>query len=564
MSHVLFSEPFFQSRVLMPDAERLDLAKKLIGWLQEDPNNVGFALHQEADRFVAEGRFDDAVECCRSSMLLAQRANDAYARGASQFHHGLAFFVLRENDWDRAAKLCEDAARAFHTYSLARGEGASYFAAAKILEDACNRGKDRWQAAMRDALQALLTLKEIPDLARVSQDHYNRFSKRYSAHLQQRASESATTTKAPNATTISAPTTLPAPTGAAVSPETTPATPAETSVPPDATPPAAPSVITSPTAAPETLTGETVSAPVQAVSNPVNAAPPTPYTLPPTASGPAPDGRDEEAAAPALEPLPHAVPESAPRRRSQRLSNPPAVRFGSWWRTFLITAFVAATLILALAGYGFITLLLSVPALGIGFAIGVVATVVATLIPFGALYLAQQLFFYGRPTYAAVVTDVTDGRVWTFEDEERHWLLPFRQLLAAWLPLQLRQTPRFQEQIAVAEGAPIAAQLILFYRVVNAGLVWDRIAGNLTPTLVLGIPLPYNPDATGIKMDDYAEKVVSERLRRIARGVTDAAQPLEGSVLERALVGQLRREAEATGLFFKKVSVAPYARWRPT
>lgn len=510
----------------MPDAERLDLAKKLIGWLQEDPNNVGFALHQEADGFIVAGRFDEAAKCCHTTMLLAQRANDGYARGASQFHLGLAHFVLRENEWDRAAKLCEDAARAFHTYSFARGEGVSYFAAAKILEDACNRGQDRWQAAMRDALQALLTLKEIPDLARISQDHYNRFSRRYSAHLQQPQSAPTETGGAPASAENAPTTTARAPASAGNSPSA----------------------------------GE--------VLNPVaETSPPPASGMPGTASPPAPNGKERttlpsEDAAPPSTPVSTSTPKSGARRRGHRLSKPPGVRFGSWRRVLVITAFLTSVLILALAGYGLLTLWLAVPALAVGFAIGAIATIVATLVPFGALYVAQQLYFYGRPTYAAVVTDVTDGRVWTFEDEERHWLVPFRQQLAAWLPLQLRQTPRFREQIAVAQGAPIAAQLIMFYRVVDASLVWDRIAGSLTPTLILGIPLPQNADASAIKMDDYAEGIVSERLVRIARGVTDAAQPLESSALERALLEKLRRDVEITGLYFKKVSVAPYARWR--
>lgn len=496
---------------MTPDAERLDLAKKLIGWLQEDQNNVGFALHQEADRYIADGRFDQAAECCHTTMLQAQRANDGYARGASQFHLGLAYFVLRENEGDRAAKLCGDAARGFHTYSFARGEGVSYFAAAKILEYACNQGKDRWQAAMRDALQALLTLKDIPDLARTSQDHYNRFSKRYSAHLQQPVNEPAGPAGAPAG------------------------------------------------AANATSTDE--------AANSNRAAPPPPASgTPGTTRPPAPNGNERGTPAPDAAPPGESPPPSpsrpAARARSRRLSKPPVVRFGSWRRVLVGTAFLAGVLILALAGYGLLTLWLAVPALAVGFAIGVVATIVATLIPFGALYVAQQLYFYGRPTYAAVVTDVTDGRVWTFEDEERHWLLPFRQQLAAWLPLQLRQTPRFREQIAMAQGAPIAAQLIMFYRVVDASLVWDRIAGSLTPTLILGIPLPQSADATGIKMDDYAEGVVAERLVRIARGVIDAAQPPDSPVLEHALLEQLRRDAEMTGLYFKKVSVAPYARLR--
>ncbi|MBI4672795.1 MAG: hypothetical protein HY741_14140 [Chloroflexi bacterium] len=166
----------------MPDTERRDTTKKLVAFLQEE-SNVGVELHQEALRLADEELFDQALDSCKTSLALAQQAHDPYAKGAAWFHMGLLYFLLRENEWDRAAEFCRDAALTFETTHKARAQAVASFAVAEILEHACYHGQDRWQRAMEASAAARALMLPLADLAPIAQDHFSIFSQRYAEHL---------------------------------------------------------------------------------------------------------------------------------------------------------------------------------------------------------------------------------------------------------------------------------------------------------------------------------------------------------------------------------------------
>jgi len=457
----------------MPDAAPLTPQEKLIAALQER-DNVGATLHAEADRFIELGNFEQAAKCAHTSMILAQQAGDTYAHGASQFHLGLAYFVLRDGDWDRAANLCKDAALIFHTADPKRAEGVAYYAAARISLDACERGLDRWEAALESALRALMLLQEVPDLSRTAHDFFNRLNKRYTEHL---------------AATVSAPT---------PPPEQSP-------------PPATPDPV-------------------------VPAANPTPVAEPP--------------------PPEQAVPQekTKPRPLGRRLSNPPRARLDLWTKILAAMIVSYVTVFGALAGLGIRSVLIELPVLGYSFIAGIVIVFAATFLLYSFLKLMGQIDFWGKRNVVAIVIDTTDGRIWTFEDEAHHWLVPFRQHLAAWLPTNARPIERFTPGATAPGQRGVAAYLTMKIRVADAGLVWDRIAGTLTPIVRWGIPFPMRVEDTEGRLDEYAGRRAVEYLDNLAQSLPG----VDDKTLAQFLLKWLRQDVGSIGIFYSELRVKRY------
>ncbi len=539
----------------MPDAERLSLVKNLVSWLREDSNNVGYTLHQEAQRLAAQGSFQDAARCCHTTMMLAQQVNDPYVRGASQFHLGLIYFLLRDGEWDRAAKLCEDATRDFHTTGNAKAEGVAFFAASKIWEDACNHAKDRWQLALRSALQALLLVQGDPDLSEVTQDFYNRFTRRYAEDLELRSK-----TGAPGATAS-------APGAAASTPRATAASPgATTSAPGAAT--AAPGATTT---APGATTNDTDARAQESVSTSATTAEEPSTSLPPAQEPVTPP---PGAATGTVSEPPSAGPTETPPRRpnasDRKVKSPPFVAaprtrtplptISGTWRLVLVAATATlGTLILVLAGVGFFTILPGLPLLAFGFVLGLGAALAALFIPFFLLEGFEQLRFRGRQNCAAVVMDPSDGRVWTFDDEAVHWLIPFREQLAAWFSLESRTLPAIHVQVIYNSEDSAYAEVNAKYHIQNAAVLWTELADFLSTRKVWGIPLPFEVNETAPPADRYAESLARDRLS-YAFVLPDASQARSGAIVSQKLAELLNQETDRTGLYFYRVVVQLYKR----
>src|SRR5258708_3196865 len=134
----------------MADHIRITLTKNLIAHLQEQTNN-GLPLHTQADELAQSGQLRPALHLCWSSMEIAGRQNDDdYIFGAARFHMALAYFCAgTQEEWDRAAELCEQAAHHFESKRALREQGIALLARAYILEALCDLNQDRWQQALR-------------------------------------------------------------------------------------------------------------------------------------------------------------------------------------------------------------------------------------------------------------------------------------------------------------------------------------------------------------------------------------------------------------------------------
>jgi hypothetical protein len=145
----------------IPDAERLNIANELIDYLDREATDERvMALIRRADRCCNEGNREAAFQCCYESYQLAREIGNPSAQAVACFHLGLHTFVFCQNEeFDRAADLCEQAAQLFHTALKANAEGIAWLAVGRVAKYACEHGKDRRHRAMSALLKAVLILE---------------------------------------------------------------------------------------------------------------------------------------------------------------------------------------------------------------------------------------------------------------------------------------------------------------------------------------------------------------------------------------------------------------------
>lgn len=483
--------------------ERLETAQKLVQSLQER-ENVGRLLHLEGDKFITAQNFEQALKCCQTSAQLALRAGDTYARGASQFHMGLYYFVCQDGDYDRAANLCQDAALIFHTVDPQRAEGVAYYAAARILQAACDDGQDRWEATLDNALRALGLLQNVQDLGFITSDFFYRFNKRYAEHL-----------------------------ASTIVPFARPAA-SEEEPPTSADAPAAELLVPAAKTASPSTAAENVAVASGASAPPADKLNADILFADPNAPG----------AAPFVEP-----PSVGTRPRHFQFAAPSPRSAWVWYMNGLFGLVVFSLIIGAVLGVLYI--LERMPGFETGFYIGIASFVVATLVPFVILEFMGQLHFTGKPDVAAITLDSGLNRVYAYQDEATHALRPFRDLLVAWLSTGARRTERFAPAPLFMPSRGNAAQLTLQYRVQDPALVWSQIAGKFTPIKRFGIPFPIPATETEMFVAEYAAQCAAEQYTCMAPTLTK----MSDSARSKRLCVSLHEQVSRTGILYCDVNV---------
>ncbi|MGB8647732.1 MAG: hypothetical protein WCF84_21035 [Anaerolineae bacterium] len=166
------------------DAEKNNLADHLLELLDEEDNPV-LDLNQQSDAYRRAGRLQEAIHSCQVGQEHGREAQNPYAQGAARLHLGLHYFVLREHELDRAANLCEDAARFFHSAERPEAEAVALLAVAKIMEYACeHQRRDRWQRALTAMARAVETCGDRPSPVKNEADtSYKSLAEHHSDHL---------------------------------------------------------------------------------------------------------------------------------------------------------------------------------------------------------------------------------------------------------------------------------------------------------------------------------------------------------------------------------------------
>ena len=498
----------------MSEQSRLEITKKLIGYLEEE-NNDGLPLHQQADELAIRGQLQPALRLCRASMEIAHRENnDQYILGAARFHMALAYYLAEsEKEWDRAAELCEQAAQCFKSKGAKRQQGVSLLARAFILETLCDKNLDRWQPAMRSFAESYTVLRQVGEhLGEEALDAYGLLGRKYvEKGLADEAAAKEAATAAAGSKTASA--------GAASSEASASAT--------------------SDGASGKGGAGSATTPPSGDKTNATGMPSSSNGTDPKSKSG----GGDKTAEAAA----PKTSTQRGLRSKSATLEN----SFG-WWQFGALTALTtAAVLVTFLAIVGIFTLLQIARDIAFVFSGLALLGILGGVISIINLYRASQLVFTLAPDQVAVVFE--GGRIWTIEDAGRHILFPFHQDLAAIIPLKPKPFERIETDAAISDARALDVYIKAEYSVAAADVFWNSVLFNIKRSHVWKIPRPLAPEVIQSELDKQAQALLAEAVIYIANDTEKRRVAFTQDAYKAQVLDYLDRESGKAGIRFENV-----------
>jgi len=563
----------------MADTISQQISKTLRDGLQERDHNNSLLHHQAAD-LAAKGQLQPALRLLWSSIESAKRLNDDYVLGAARLHMAWAYFsAANQDEWDRAAELCEKATYHFQQAQVKHELGIAHLTRGCICEALCDKNQDRWTQGFRSFTDAFVLLRETSEeFAEYAREAYGRLGRKYvDLGLAQEAAAKAAETEAASASSAGAKTkTAETKTTADAKPGMA-ETKAKSGAPPGAEKPRADNARGSNGhVAAEQSAGERAANPPPPNSNsgaaPADAAPnaKTDSSAPggaaanasePSHSAPSEakpsnqsDGAAQTDAAPDANPKTSAEQTTKPRRVTFGRALTRAVlerSFGFWAWVAFAGACILFGVILGLLTLAFQILWQSQTALMPLWIIGLGIGAAFFVIPFGLLAGARQLYIRLEENQAAVF--VEHERVWMCHDKGVHPLIPFYQDVVAFVPTQVQAYANFKRNVIQWDTRWLSAHVEAAYQVAAPELFWDRVLSNLPRSRAFLLPRPLDVKTAQDALEKHAAKLMEQTLLRVAedpqiRGLVANERALNDKIQER-----LRVDAPADGIEFQKI-----------
>ncbi len=532
--------------------------KILRGALQERDHNNSL-LHQQAADLAAKGQLQAALRLLWSSIESAKRLNDDYVLGAARLHMAWAYFAAADQDeWDRAAELCEKAAYHFQQAQVKHEQGIAHLTRGCICKALCDKNQDRWTQGFRSFTDAYILLRQTSEeFAEYAREAYGRLGRKYvELGLAQEAEAKAAETEAASASSATGAKTKAAETEAAYASS---ATGAKADPNPDGK-----------------TKSETYGAPPGAEKARAGSAPGSnghappeqpkakrASDAPPNSNSSAQDARAEpktetESDAPGDAPGAKQKPPDAKTTATRRFvfgrasaRAMPESSFAFWaWVTFA-GACILFGVMLGLLALAFQVLWQSQPALMTSWVIGLIVGIALCAIPLILLAGARQLYVRLKENQAAVF--VEHERVWARHDQGLHLLVPFHQDIVALVPTSSFTCANFKRNVIQWDTSPLSAHVEAAYRVNAPDLFWDRVLFNLPRSRAFLIPRPLNLKTAQVALEKHAETLMDQALLRVAmepqtRGIVANERALNAKIKER-----LDATAAADGIEFQKI-----------
>ncbi len=403
-------------------------------------------------------------------------------------------------------------------------------AVGRIMEYACDKCRDRWHPAMAAYLKAKMLLKNETDgMGDRASRYYKKVTERYVSQNGKQETESAGQTK-----------------------PTEPSWPSEPPGPATAGNSAASSAKVS-----HSANGHEPSPEATSVSSGASDS----GTAAPSSSS------DGQAVAPDAPSVSESVSQSEPvatlplsARRVAAQSAAPhfrAVPRGLEVGVILLVSLnlTVALVIAAIAILSYATQGSGIAAYVLG---GVLADLLATLLPFVLLALAGQVFYTTTSTKAAIVE--SRGRTWAIEKPGRHLALPFLDQINSFIPVAARRKRCFLRDVPASNGILFSAYVETRYRVVDAFAVWNAVSVSIKHSqLFRMIGQPATDADTGKLIDAHVQSILREVLTNAAR--EQSQLDLAGIVsLSERVRGILKDGVETSGLSFYTLYMETYIR----
>ncbi len=493
----------------MPEQSRLEITKKLIGYLQEE-NNDGLPLHQQADELAIRGQLQPALRLCRASMEIAHRENnDQYILGAARFHMAIAYYLAEsEKEWDRAAELCEQAAQCFKSKGAKRQQGVTLLARAFILETLCDKNLDRWQPAMRAFAESYTVLRHVGEhLGEEALDAYGLLGRKY---VEKGLADEAAAKEAATAAA------------------------GHLNPPPPSNAPTTESTKTDGTGKTYTRSGSSPSGSASAGRASGNGTGPKSNT---SAGGAYPSSG-----------VPHEEMRSGVR--SSRASVPSS--YGNWrWVVLVGIIMLGASLVVATI-WKIIDLVRQDSALAMLLA---ATTCVSFIMMLGVTVVLSWMgqFIY-RLNVNQVGVMIEAGRVWTIETTGWHFLIPFQQELVAVIPKLPKPYEKFVPDVHIEPGNGLNAYVRATYRIFAADLFWNHVLSAHKRAEFLGIPRPLPPKFVEAELDQQAQALLGRAMYKIAENEDVRQQRVAPDTLREEFRKILTPEAKDSGIEFQDVN----------